>query len=86
MQQETDPYLPNVITSVKECSLRHYKWGKRYLVSPVAGVEAFLREFPHIVNIKVEHISEQLTHTELFRRQLVGPSMERQFGIAVEVL
>jgi hypothetical protein len=49
-QEQTQPYLPNVITSVKQCSLRHYKWGKSYSAAPVGGVVAFLREFPHLVN------------------------------------
>jgi hypothetical protein len=48
--RKSDPYLANEVTTIAECSLRHYKWGKDTLMAPVGGVEAFLREFPHIVS------------------------------------
>jgi hypothetical protein len=46
----SDPYLANEVSTIAQCSLRHYKWGEGLSVAPVGGAEAFLREFPHIVS------------------------------------
>jgi hypothetical protein len=50
-ERTSDPYLANEVSTIAECSLKHYRWGEdRIGAFAVGGIPAFLREFPHIVN------------------------------------
>jgi hypothetical protein len=52
LNRNSDPYLANEVSTIAECSLRHYKWGENTYGAPAGGgVPSFLKEFPHIVNL-----------------------------------
>jgi hypothetical protein len=55
IQRKSDPYMGNEVSTIAECSLKHYRWAigsaENFIGPSVGGTLAFLREFPHIVNV-----------------------------------
>lgn len=44
-------YLPNEWSSVSDCPVRYYDYGRQYVKLPRAGQEAYQREFAHMAAI-----------------------------------
>jgi hypothetical protein len=52
-ERNSDPYLAKEVSTIAECSLRHYRWGNNVYVieqDAVGGTPALFNDFSHIVN------------------------------------